>query len=99
MAQYRFATAVWPLGALATTVAAPPYGAVRDGRHRQLLVVVAVPVLLLSLLSLLSWSDRAAQFRARTTVSVCAIALNNTYADLIGVRDGTLLAVDGGGRV
>jgi hypothetical protein len=99
MAQYRFATPVWPLGALATTMAG---AALWDGatwRHRRLLAAVAVPVLLLSVLG---WSDRAAQFRAEPTDPMCGIALNtgitiNTYADLLGVRDGSLLAVDGGG--
>ena len=99
MAQYRFATPVWPLGALVTTMAGAALWDGAVGRHRRLLAAVAVPVLLLSVLG---WSDRAAQFRARPTVTVCAIALNtglttNTYADLLGVRDGTLLAVDAGG--
>ena len=99
MAQYRFATPIWPLGALATSIAGAALWGGATGRHRRLLAVVAVPVLLLSVLG---WSDRAAEFRAGPTDPMCAIALNtgltiNTYADLLGVRDGSLLAVDGGG--
>ena len=99
MAQYRFATPVWPLGALATTLAG---AALWDGatwRHRRWLAAVAVPVLLLTVLG---WSNEAAQFRAEPIDPMCGIALNtgltiNTYADLLGVRDGSVLAVDGGG--
>ena len=99
MPQYRFATPIWPLGVLATTLAAAALWGGATWRHRRLLAAVAVPVLLLSVLS---WSDRAAAFRAEPTDPMCGIALNtgltiNTYADLLGVREGTLLAVDGGG--
>ena len=99
MEQARFATPIWPLGALVTSVAGGALWGGATRRHRRLLATAAVPVLLLSAVG---WSDRAAAFRAAPTVTVCAIALNtglttNTYADLLGVRDGSLLAVDAGG--
>jgi hypothetical protein len=99
MEQARFATPIWPLGAFATTVAGAALWGGATRRHRRLLAAVTAPVLLLSVHG---WSDRAAQFRAEPTVTVCAIALNtgltiNTYADVLGVRHGSVLAVDAGG--
>lgn len=45
----------------------------------------------------------ANDFRKQPTVSICAIAYQighafNGYADILGVQDGTLLSVDGGGK-
>jgi hypothetical protein len=99
MEQARFATPIWPLGALVTSIAGAALWGGATRRHRRLLATAAVPVLLLSAVG---WTDRAASFRAAPTVTVCAIAMNtgltvNTYADLLGVRDGSLLAVDAGG--
>lgn len=99
MEQARFATPIWPLGALVTSIAGAALWGGATRRHRRLLAAAAVPVLLLSGVG---WTDRAAAFRAAPTVTVCAIAMNtgltvNTYADLLGVRDGSLLAVDAGG--
>jgi hypothetical protein len=99
MAQYRFSTPVWPLAALATALAA---GEVLRGTAVRTRVGVGLLAALVVGLSLVGWYGKAERFRSAPTVSACYIARNtgytfNTYADLLGVADGSLLAVDGGG--
>ncbi len=99
MTQFRFATPVWPLAslmlalALAETLRRP---ALR-GR-----VVAAAVVALIAVVTINGWRRQSDTFLDRPTVSVCAVARNtgytfNTYADRLGIRQGSLLAVDGGG--
>jgi hypothetical protein len=99
MLQFRFATPVWPLAAIAASVAAVaviPSASMRTKALVALLVTVAAASSLSGL-----WASEKA-FRVEPTVGVCNVAQNagylfNGYADIIGVRDGSLLAVDGGG--
>jgi hypothetical protein len=99
MAQFRFATPVWPLAAIAVTLAAIRVLPGSSSRTKALVAVLATVAVASSISGL--WSAEKA-FRANPTVGVCNVAQNagylfNGYADIIGLRDGTLLAVDGGG--
>jgi hypothetical protein len=100
MAQYRFATPLWPLGVFVGLLAAGETW--RRWRSRRTRVLGAVAVALALLASGTTWLDAAASFRANPTAPLCFVATSvgeraNAYADILGVRDGTLLAVDGGG--
>lgn len=100
MAQHRFATPVWPLAAIIVAVAAADVLGRASVRAR---LVAGVAAALAVTLTLVGFVDAEARFRAEPTVGVCNIAQNtgylfNGYADILGVRDGTLLAVDGGAR-
>lgn len=99
MPQYRFATVVWPLAALTTTVAVAEVlpGLARRGR----LLVGGVVVVAL-VVSAGSWVRDAATHRAGPTSPLCYVAVEdgylvNSYAALLGVRQGTLLASNAGG--
>lgn len=103
MAQYRFATPVWPLTALSVAVAVAGNGGVlRTATPLRRAVLVAVAGLA-AVHSLNQFASYTVQFRTHPTVGVCNIALNtgyqvNGYADILGVgTGGTLLAADGGG--
>jgi hypothetical protein len=99
MAQYRFATPVWPLAAITIALSVAHIAPKLSARGRIIETVLAALAVVSSLITF--WlSDR--EFRAEPTVGVCNIAQNtgyhfNGYADILGVREGTLLAVDGGG--
>jgi hypothetical protein len=99
MAQHRFATAVWPLAAIAVAVSVADIWEDVVPRGRMIAATLAA-IAAMSSLSGFWLSDKA--FRAEPTVGVCNIAQNtgynfNGYADILGARDGSLLAVDGGG--
>lgn len=99
MAQYRFATPVWPLAALATTLSAAYLLRNSSTRDR---VVAAALAALAAASSLFGFSLADKEFRAAPTAGLCDIAQNtghhfNGYADIFAMRDGMLLAVDGGG--
>ncbi|WP_197377117.1 hypothetical protein [Mycolicibacterium baixiangningiae] len=99
MAQYRFATPIWPLASLTVAVAASDV--LRGISARRMAVAIAVGALATAQ-SLAQFGTYADQFRTQPTVGICSIALNtgyqmNGYADIFGLDDGTLLAVDGGG--
>jgi hypothetical protein len=99
MAQYRFATPVWPLAAIAIAVSIAHIAPTLTTRGRIIGATLAA-IAAMSSLNTFWLSDKA--FRAEPTVGVCNVAQNtgynfNGYADILGVRDGTLLAVDGGG--
>lgn len=99
MAQYRFATPVWPLAALITALATAEV--LEDASLRQRAAACTAGSVAIAL-SLAGFSAAAREFRAAPTVGVCNIALNtgyavNGYADILKVKDGSLLAVDGGG--
>ncbi|TQM36138.1 hypothetical protein [Pseudonocardia cypriaca] len=99
MGQLRFATPVWPLGALAAVVAATlvaPHFAAR-GR-----IVVAVLAVGAAAISGLAFLDGVRAFRAAPTAPLCLVAQNtgrtiNSYADLVRVTDPVLAAPDIGG--
>ncbi|MFC7617107.1 hypothetical protein ACFQV2_30465 [Actinokineospora soli] len=99
MPQFRFATPVWPLTALAGTAAGAQVlgGLAVRGR-----AVVAVLGVLGLAHSTTLWWEAADRFRTGPTVPTCVIAQIdgwefNTYAALLGVRDGSLLVPDVGG--
>lgn len=99
MRQYRFATAVWPLGALAGTLAAAhvlPRFAIRG---RALVAALASAAAVVSGIGL---ADGARAFRANPTVPLCLVAQEagyniNAYARIVGRPDATILAPDIGG--
>jgi hypothetical protein len=99
MGQLRFATPVWPLGALSAVVAATlvaPHFAAR-GR-----IVVAVLAVGAAAISGLAFLDGVRTFRAAPTAPLCLVAQNtgrtiNSYADLVDVTDPVLAAPDIGG--
>ena len=99
MAQFRFATPVWPLAALAVTLAVIQVWPGAPARTKWLSAVLTLVAVASSISGL--WASEKA-FRAEPTVGVCNVAQNagylfNGYADIVRVRDGSLLAVDGGG--
>lgn len=99
MGQYRFATPVWTLGAITAAVAAARVLPVLAARGR---IIVALVAGLAAAASGTSLIDGAQQFRAAPTVPMCSIAAHmgwtfNGYADLLGLRRGTLVTPDVGG--
>ena len=99
MSQFRFATPVWPLAATAVTLSVVHL--LRDS-SRQQRTTAAMLTAIVAVFSGHGFSVAEKEFRAQPTVGVCNIAQNtgylfNGYADILGIRDGTLLAVDGGG--
>jgi hypothetical protein len=99
MVQYRFVTPVWPLAAIAIALSVAHIAPKVSARGRVMGAGLAALAVMASLGTF--WlSDK--EFRAEPTVGVCNVAQNtgynfNGYADILGVREGTLLAVDGGG--
>lgn len=99
MAQLRFATPFWPLLSLIAVVAiATALDGVDVGTQR----IAAAGLAAVVLITGTQWNRRSSEFAAEPTVAMCAVARNtgftfNTYADRLGIDDGTLLAVDGGG--
>jgi len=99
MAQYRFATPVWPLSALAVTLSAARLWSSTTVRTR---AVGSVAVVIALALTATGWVAAADSFRNSPTAPMCWVARSvgqriNGYADILGIRDGSLLAVDGGG--
>ncbi|MGI8815411.1 MAG: hypothetical protein ACR2G2_09075 [Pseudonocardia sp.] len=99
MAQYRFTTPVWPLASLVLALSAAQ---VLRGAATRTRIVAVVTSGLVGGLTLVGWYGQSETFRRAPTVSACYIARNtgytfNTYADLLGIDQGSLLAVDGGG--
>ena len=99
MAQYRFATAVWPLGALAGTLAAAHVLPQLATGGRVLVVALAAAAAVVSGIGL---ADSARVFRANPTVPLCMVAQEvgyniNAYARIVGRPDATILAPDIGG--
>jgi hypothetical protein len=99
MAQHRFATPVWPLGALIMVLAIAATWRCAARRTR---AGIAMAGVLAMVVTATGWIDAADTFRRDPTAPLCFIAGSvgkrvNAYADALRVRDGTLLAVDGGG--
>jgi hypothetical protein len=99
MGEFRFASPVWALGALAGVAAGAivlPTLAVRGRAAVALAVTAAVGT------SGALFVDAAQQFRAAPTVPVCSVAQNmghtfNGYAVILGMRNGALATPDVGG--
>jgi hypothetical protein len=99
MGAYRFATPVWALGALISTLAAVMALCQARPRTRVLLITTLTVAMIPSAVS---FADQSARFRAAPTFPACAIAdrygrVFNAYADLIGAREASLLLADLGG--
>ncbi len=99
MVQLRFATPVWPLAAIVLTLSVAQVTRTLSTRAYVVTVVLLVIPALSTMNQLAKWNS---SFLAHPTVGVCNVAqthgyLFNGYADILGIRDGTLLAVDGGG--
>lgn len=99
MVQHRFATPVWPLLALAFSVAVP---AVFETLESPARVAMGGALVVVAALALSGWQQQAEDFRRTPTVSVCYVARStgytfNLYADRLDIDEGSLLAVDGGG--
>lgn len=99
MGELRFATPVWPLGALAGVVAGVLVAPQLTTRGRAVGALLAVAAALVSAVVLV---DAARAFRNAPTAPLCVVAQNtgrtiNSYADVIAVPDAVLLAPDIGG--
>ncbi|MDQ3886047.1 MAG: hypothetical protein M3308_03285, partial [Actinomycetota bacterium] len=99
MGEYRFATPVWPLTALAASVAGAQVLPQLTLRAR---AAAAVLALVAAGLTGLGWASAAEMFRQAPMVPMCAVAQNigatvNGFADILGVPDGTLATPDAGG--
>jgi hypothetical protein len=99
MGEYRFATPVWPLAALAGTLAvAHLVPRLTLGGTAGLATALAAAVGVSSV----AWWHAAVEFRRDPTTPLCQVTENtgrsfNAYADLLGLPAGTLLAPDLGG--
>lgn len=99
MGQLRFATPVWPLGALAVVVAASQVLPDLPVRGR---VVVAALAVVAATSTGAGFVDGVRAVRAAPTAPLCVVATNtgfafNGYAGLLGGADHVLLAPDIGG--
>jgi hypothetical protein len=98
MGQYRFATPVWTLSAIAVAVGADRVLPTLARRGKAILAGVALLATAASGTLLL---DGAREFRASPTVPMCLVVAVGTavegYADALGVAKGTVLAPDIGG--
>ena len=99
MAQFRFATPVWALGAFVVVVSAAQVLTDLRTRGRVLVALILVVALIPSGVA---WAGDAKAYRADSDVPLCWIALRfgryfNGYADILGLDKGTLLAPDMGG--
>ncbi|WP_216214938.1 hypothetical protein [Amycolatopsis aidingensis] len=99
MAQHRFATPVWALGALAGTLTAVE--ALRQlGRRARAVGAVGLVAVLAP--SAVSFEAAAEEFRTTPNISMCFVADRmgrgfNAYADMLGLEQGSLLLPDLGG--
>jgi hypothetical protein len=98
MPQYRFATPVWPLAALAASIAAAHLMPQLAVRGRAALAVVTAAA---CTLAGIAWWQDYSEFTAGPTVPLCVVVQQaqeyNGYARILGVRDGTVLLPDIGG--
>ncbi|MBF6329706.1 hypothetical protein IU452_14375 [Nocardia transvalensis] len=99
MAQFRFATPVWVLGAFVVVISAGELLARLRTRGRALVVLTLVGVLIPSGSAFAVASE---EFRTTSDVPLCWITLRfgrlfNGYADILGIQRGTLFTPDMGG--
>ncbi|MBQ0924356.1 hypothetical protein [Saccharopolyspora endophytica] len=99
MSQHRFATPVWTLAALTTALVVT---AGLAGHRRRWRVALVLAVVVAGLVGAPRLHRDAAAFRAAPDVPLCSVAeryghVPDRYADLLGLRSGTLLVPDVGG--
>ncbi|MCM6776810.1 hypothetical protein NDR87_21985 [Nocardia sp. CDC159] len=99
MAQFRFATPVWALGAILVAISAEQLLARLHRRGQVLVALTLIGVLIPSGCALTVSSE---SFRADQDVPLCWIVLRfgrmvNGYADILALRHGTLFTPDMGG--
>ncbi|MDQ0378160.1 hypothetical protein [Amycolatopsis thermophila] len=99
MAQFRFATPVWALSALIGALAATEVFRNTRARGRVLLCGALVVTLVPSVASLERANEK---FQSQPTLPMCFVAdrfgrMFNQYADILGVREGSVLEPDLGG--
>lgn len=99
MSQYRFATPIWVLGALFATLSAIEVFT-RIGRRGRAWLSVGLIAALLP--SAASFTSHAQEFRTKPNISACYVAdrfgrVFNAYADILGLRQASLLIPDLGG--
>lgn len=99
MSQHRFATPVWTLAALTTALVVT---AGLPGHRRRWRVALVLVIVLAGLAGAPRLQRDAAAFRAAPDVPLCSIAeryghVPNRYADVLGLRSGSLLVPDVGG--
>ncbi|MEU1984389.1 hypothetical protein [Nocardia sp. NPDC019395] len=99
MAQFRFATPAWALGAVVLVFSTGQVLA-RLRKYGRTVVVLVLAVALIP--SGAAFAEASESYRADEDVPVCWIALRfgrlfNGYADILGLQHGTLLTPDMGG--
>lgn len=99
MVQLRFATPIWPLAAVMVTLSVAQI--IRSSSLRVLAVTSTLSIVA-ALACVGQFAKWHSAFLAHPTVGVCNVAqshgyLFNGYADILGIREGSLLGVDGGG--
>ncbi|AFU01068.1 hypothetical protein AW168_04125 [Nocardia brasiliensis] len=99
MAQFRFATPVWALGALVFAISAGELLA-KLHLYRRVLVVLALVGALIP--SGVAFADASGSYRANSDVPLCWIVLRfgevfNGYADILELDQGSLFTPDMGG--
>lgn len=99
MPQLRFASPIWSLGGPIAVLALERAAGVLHGRALRIGALGLALALVCSLAGLVS---EFRGFRARPTVPLCLVARQvgqnvNDYAELLGLRKGTVLAADVGG--
>lgn len=98
MAQFRFATPVWPLATLTTAIAA---GEVLPRLATRGRAAVAVLTATACVLTGITWSQDIRSFRAGPTLPLCLVVRQsreyNGIARMLGVRHGSVLLPDVGG--
>ncbi|WP_433664080.1 hypothetical protein ACQPW1_19325 [Nocardia sp. CA-128927] len=99
MAQFRFATPAWVLGAFVAVISVGELLS-RLRAHRRALVVLALVGALIP--SGVAFADASDSYRANSDVPLCWIVLRfgqvfNGYADILDIKQGTLLTPDMGG--
>ncbi|TVT19145.1 hypothetical protein FNH06_25480 [Amycolatopsis acidiphila] len=99
MGQYRFATPVWALAAVTGSLAATEALRGTGARGR---VVLSIALVVALLPSGVAFAAAGGKFRDTPTLPMCFIAdrfgrVFNQYADILGVRQGSILEPDLGG--
>ncbi|MFF0147102.1 hypothetical protein ATK36_2276 [Amycolatopsis sulphurea] len=99
MAQFRFATPIWVLGALAGTLAFAELLRTVRVRWRAVATVVVVAA---AIPSLVGFTQHDEEFVKHPTIPACLVGERfgrgfNTYADMLGLQQASLLLPDLGG--